>query len=481
MKLSLQKQSFSAIIWTVIDTFLLKGLTFIASVILARLLGPEEFGLIGMVSIFIAIGISLVDSGLSASLIRTEDANDSDYSTVFYLNILISLLVYIVIYFCAPYIAKFYGYTILTDIIRLYCFSFIISAFSAVQIAQLNKKMQFRKIMFINIPGTIIGVITGVTLGYFGYGVWSIVWMYISTQIIQSLLLWTFSRWKPTNKFSIIKVKQHFGFGYKLMLSGLLNTIFSNIYDIIIGKFYAVKSLGYFERARTLNEYPVTILTGVISKVSYPLLAQILGEKDRISEIYKQILQFSFFITVPLMLGAAAIANPLFELILGKIWLPSVPYFQIICLASIFYPVNAFNINILKLYGRSDLFLKLEVLKKIVVVISILFAFPYGIIGLIWSNVIVSFLALIINMYYSSDMINYKTSKQLLDMIPTILSGIIVFLIMLGLVFLLKSYSLYFQISIPIITGVILYISINLVLKTIPMLFVLKTIKKIKI
>ncbi|NEW78092.1 MAG: lipopolysaccharide biosynthesis protein [Gelidibacter sp.] len=479
--MSLRKQTISGIIWTIADTFFLKGLTFIASIILARILGPTEFGLIGMISVFIAIGITMVNSGLSSSLIRTKNANDSDFTTVFYLNIAISLLVFLLFYIVAPYIAQFYNQEILTNIIRLYSFSFVISAFSAVQLAILNKNMQFRKIMQFNIPGTVIGVVLGISLGYLGYGVWSIIWMYLSTQLINSFILWVFSSWKPSFLFSFEKMKYHFGFGYKLLLSGLLNTVFSNIYNIVIGKFFTVQSLGYFERAKTFNEYPVTVLTGVIDRVTYPLMSKIQDEKERIAEVYKQLLQFSFFITAPLMFGAAALAYPLFELVLGDKWLPAAEYFQIMCLASMFYPVHAFNINILKVYGRSDLFLKLEIIKKVVLVVGLLIAFPFGILGLVWSSVITSFIALLINMHYSTDMIAYNTSQQLKDMLPAFLSGIFTFIGMYEIVHLIQDYSIYLQITVSACFGIFFYIIVNYFLKSTPMLFALKLLKERKL
>jgi O-antigen/teichoic acid export membrane protein len=479
--MSLKKQTFSGIIWTVADTLFLKGLTFVASIILARLLGPTEFGLIGMISVFITLGVIMVNSGLSSSLIRTKNADDSDFTTVFYLNLAMSIVVFVLFYIVAPYIAQFYDQEILTNIIRLYCFGFVFSAFSAVQLAILNKNMQFRKIMQFNIPGTVIGVIVGISLGYLGYGVWSIVWMYLSTQLINSLVIWFFSSWKPSFLFSFEKMKYHFGFGYKILLSGLLNTVFSNMYNLVIGRFFAVQSLGYFERARTFNEYPVTILTGVIDKVTYPLLSKIQDEKERIAEIYKKLLQFSFFITAPLMFGAAAIAYPLFELVLGVKWLPAAEYFQIICLASMFYPVHAFNINILKVYGRSDLFLKLEIIKKVVLVLGILIAFPFGVLGLVWSIVITSFISLIINMYFSSNMIAYTTFQQLKDMIPTFLVGLFTFIGMYGIIEFISGYSLIFQILVSICFGILFYLSINYYLKSIPMIFSLKLLKERKI
>lgn len=475
--MSIKKQTFSGLIWTFSDTFFVSGVSFLAMIFIARLLGPEEFGLIGMIAVFIAIGTSLVDSGLSSSIIRTKDADNSDFSTVFYLNLGMSFLVYVVLFFSAPSIAYFFDQEVLTGVIRLYCFSFIISAFSAIQLAQLNRDMKFKQIMYYNIPSTIVGVIVGITLSLKGFGVWSIVWMHLSKQFIQSIMLWSFSKWKPTLHFSKEKMKYHYGFGYKLMLSGLLNTIFDNLYNIVIGKFYSLKSLGYFERARTFNVYPVSILTDVISKVTYPLLAKIQDEKEKIAKVYKQLIQFSFFVTAPLMLGAAAIADPLFDLVLGEQWMPAVPYFQIICLASMFLPVHSFNLNILKVYGKSDLFLKLEIYKKIILVIGIIISFPFGVIGLVWSSVFTSFIALLINTHYSQNLINYKTTRQLLDMIPTLLLAGIVSISMFVGVYLLQESSLYFQIIIPSIVGISLYLGLNYVLKTNSMQFGLQLIK----
>lgn len=476
--MSLKKQTLSGIIWTFTDTFVLRGLSFFASIILARLLGPTEFGLIGMISVFIAIGTSLVDSGLSASIIRTQNADDRDYSTVFYLNLMMSLLVYILLFFAAPWIADFYGQDILTPIIRLYCLSFVFSAFSAIQTAMLNREMQFKKIMQYNIPGTVIGVLVGVGMGYLGYGVWSIVWMYLSTQLIHALVLWYFSSWSPSITFSKAKLKYHYGFGYKLMLSGLLDTVFRNIYNVIIGKFFSVQSLGYYERANSFNLYPVTILTTIIGKVSYPLLSKIQDQKERIASVYRQLIQFSFFVIAPLMLGAAALARPLFLLVLGEQWLPAVPFFQILCLSGMFYPIHAFNINVLKVYGRSDLFLKLEVIKKTIVTASILIAFQFGIFGLVWSSVFTSIVALLINTHYSSRMIEYTTWQQVQDILVTLAkAGATAVLMWCGVQFF-TSFSLYWQIIVPTLLGLGFYIGVNWIVKAPEIAFTLDLIKK---
>lgn len=473
-----KKQTISGLIWSFADSFLLRGISFIGTLVIARILGPTEFGIMGMISIFIAIGTSLVDSGLSSSIIRTQNTDDNDYSTVFYLNLSISITVYICLFVLAPFISGFYNQPILINVIRLYCFSFVISALSSVQLAILDKEMQFKKLMFYNIPGVIIGVITGVSLGYNGFGVWSIVWMYLTIQLIQSIMLWSFSKWKPTRTFSKEKMKYHYSFGYKLMLSSLIDTLFKNIYNILIGKYFSVKSLGFYERANTFNEYPVSILTNIISRVSYPLMAKMQMDKEKLAIVYKQILQFTFFVTAPVMFSAAALAKPLFLLVLGEQWLPAVPFFQIICLGSILYPIHAFNINILKVSGRSDLFLKLEIVKKLILVLTIVVAFQYGVYGLVWSTVITSFLSLIINTYYSSSIINYTTKKQLLDMFPTFLLSVFVFVIITYLLSLLQTFSIYLQILFPAIAGLIVYLISSYFIRSEPLLFVVKLLKK---
>ena len=391
------------------------------------------------------------------------------------------VLIYGVLFFSAPYVAAFYEQPILINIIRVYCLTFIVSGFSSVQLAILNKQMRFREIMLWNIPGTLVGITIGISMAYSGYGVWSIVWMYLSSQIIQSLVMWLFSSWKPNFCFCMEKAKYHYGFGYKLMLSGLLDTVFKNIYNVLIGKFFSIQSLGYYERAKSFNEYPVTILTTVINKVTYPLLAQIQNDKERISDIYKQILQFTFFITAPLMFCGAGLAKPLFLLVLGEEWLPAVPFFKILCIAAIFYPVHVFNINIFKVYGRSDLFLKLEVIKKIVIVCSIIVSFNFGIIGLVWSSVFTSCFALIINMYYSGQMISYPTHKQILDMLPILISAGLMAGIIMVLISLLNNYNLYLQISISAFAGVIVYLGINYLIKSRPLMFTIQLLKDLKI
>ena len=478
--MSLKKQTFSGVFWIFIDTFLLKGMPFCATFILARILGPEEFGIIGLVSIFITFGITLVDSGLSLSLIRTANSDDQDYSTVFFVNIGISIVLYFLLFFSSPFISEFFKQPMLSDIIRLYCLTFILSAFCAVQIALMMKNLEFKKLMLCNMPGALIGVAVALILGYSGYGIWSLVWMYLSTQIFQTLALWYFSNWNPKFIFSVEKLKVHFKFGYKLMLSGLLDNTFKNLYNFIFGKFYSIQQLGFYDRANSLNEYPVLLITGIINKVSYPILSSIQNDKNKIAKIYKTSLQLTFFVTAPVMLGIAAVIQPIILLVLGDKWIAAVPFFQIISLGVIFYPIHAFNINVLKVYGKSSLFLKLEVIKKIIIIILILLSIPFGIYGLLWSTVLTSIFALLINSYYSSEMIQYPVKKQIIDMLPTLIISLIVAGIMGFIKNLFLEFNFIIQIIIPSVTGIILYIVLNYVFKIPSFLYTIELIKNRK-
>lgn len=479
--MSLRKKAIGGVIWTVVDTFVLRGFSFLATIVLARWLGPEEFGLVGMIAVFIAIGTTITNSGLSNSLIRTKDADDKDYSTVFILNLVLCATVYFLLFLSAPYIADFFNQSILKNLVRVYCLSFVFSAFSAVQLARLSKNMQFKKITKLNVPGTIAGTFTGLLMGYFGYGVWSIVCMYLVTQLVQSISLWLSSSWRPSMEYSKEKAKYHYGFGYKLMLSGLLNTVFSNIYNIVIGKFYSAKELGFFERSRSFNNYPVTTITSVVSKVTFPLLSSLQDDKERIAIVYKKLMQLTFFITAPLMFGAAAVAHPLFLLVLGEQWLEAVPYFQILCLAGMFYPIHAFNLNVFQVYGRSDLFLKIEIIKKIITTIGLLIGFQFGIFGLIWSSVITNYIALFVNTYYSAGMINYSSKNQFLDMLPTFITSSVMFGVIYFILLYLENVHLIYQVLIGGFVGVIAYFIINKLIKAEPLNYLLTLLKEKRI
>lgn len=421
--MSLSKQARSGMVWTFAQQFGNQLVGFVVSLILARILMPEEFGLIGMIAVFIAIGNSLLDAGLTQSLIRSKDPDQEDLSTVFFFNLIASILIYWVIFFLAPLIAGFYGQPMLTPILRVFCITFVVSAFSAVQLARLTKAMNFKTQTLVAIPATIIGGIVGIVMAYSGFGVWSLVWSSIITSALSAIQLWIYSRWTPSFIFSVPKFKSHFNFGYKLTLSGLLDQIFNNIYIIVIGKYFSAAQVGFYTRAETMKQLPVTNISSALNKVTYPLFASIQDDNIRLKRVYRHLMQMVVFVITPVLIFLAVLAEPTFRFLFTEKWLPAVPYFQILCLTGILYPIHAYNLNILKVKGRSDLFLKLEVIKKTLLVISIVLALQFGIYGLLFSQVIISVLAFGINSHYTGKFLNYTTWQQSRDILPTILLG----------------------------------------------------------
>lgn len=331
------------------------------------------------------------------------------------------------VFFSATVIANFFEELIIIRLIRIYALSFIITGLSAVHQAFLIKNMKFRSLTIINIPGPIIGMLVGIGAAANSMGVWSIILMYLTSQFITSILLWLKSKWRPSLEFSLGRMLIHFNYGYKLLISGTLNIVFNNIYNVIIGKNYSPFMLGNFERATNFNQYPVSIITSIIDKVTFPLLANMPRYSPEVTTIYRKLIRISFFVVTPLMFLLAGVSDILFALVLGKKWLMAAKYFQILCLGSILYPVHNFNLNVLKIYGRSDLYLKLEVAKKLMIVLALFFAFPFGILALVWGQVIVSIISVWVNGWYSKKFISYGIKDQLTDLSPILFCGIIMY------------------------------------------------------
>ncbi len=443
--------------WTFIQQFGTQGIGFLVSIVLARILLPKEFGLIGMISVFVGIGNSLINSGLTNSLIRTSKPDQSDYSTVFFFNLVGSVVVYWILFFTAPLIAVFFSQPILVNIIRIYCLSFIISAFSQVQMTRLTKEMNFKLQMTIAIPSLIGAGLLGIFLAFRGYGVWSLVWMSLFQSFLSTVQLWVRTGWSPSLVFDKVKFKYHFLFGYKLTLSGLLDTVFTNIYQIIIGRFFIAAEVGFYTRASTLTQLPVNNISGALSKISYPLFASIHDDDVRLKKAYKQIMQMVIFVIAPVLAIMGVLAEPLIRFLFTAKWMPAVPYFQILCVTGILYPLHAYNLNILNVKGRSDLFLKLEVIKKVLVVVMIFLTLRFGILGLIWGQLISSILAFFINTHFSGKFLNYKAWQQIKDILPLIILAFIAGAIVWSLDFELHKSRDIFRLLVGGSVGVLAY------------------------
>jgi|SRR5690554_1318062 len=425
--MSLKAKATSGLFWTLLQQFGYQGINFVIQLLLARILLPEAFGIIALMQIFISVSNNLIDSGMASSLIRNKDLDERDYSTVFYLNIVVAIVLYGVMFVSSPFIASFYNMPILTDVIRIYCLSFVINAFSIIQVTKLTKEMKFKTQMFVQLPSLIISGIVSVYLAYSGWGVWSIVVYNLLTNLLSSIQYWLRSKWRPKLIFDMKKLKYHFNFGYKLTLAYLLNSVFDNIYAVVIGKAFSPQTLGYYNRAETFQLFPSRNISTALEKVTYPMFAQIQDDNEKLKKYYRQIFNLVVFILTPTMVFLAVVAEPLFRFLLTEKWLPMVPYFQILTIVGVLHPFQRYNGNILRVKGRSDLVLKLNIIRKLVLIITIVIGIRYGIYGILISQCVYSVICVFLNTMYSAEMINYPLKEQVKDV-----AGIYILAILIG-------------------------------------------------
>ena len=478
MKDSLKKKTILGLFWSFSDVVLNQGIQFIIQIFLARLLLPEQFGLIGMITVFIAVSNSIIDSGFTNALIREENASQEDYSTVFYFNLIVSIILYFVLYVSSPNISIFFDQPELNKVLRVLALTLIINSFGLIQRTILTRKINFRAQMNINVFSSIVSGGIAVFLAYKGFGVWSLVFRTLIMQSIQAILLSLVNRWKPSLVFSINSFKRLFGFGWKLLVSGLIDTLYNNLYYLVIGKYYSATDLGYYTNAQKLRDVAATSISTSVQKVTYPVLSSIKDHNDKLRSVYKKIIRSSVYITFPIMLGLAVIARPLILLLFGYNWINSIGYFQILCIAGMLYPLHAINLNILQVKGRSDLFLKLEIIKKIISVslVAIAIISGWGILGLIWVMVLNSIISFIINSNYSKEIIDYSTWDQVRD-----ISVIFLITLIMGVVsyfagnILLDSNIL--KLFIQPLVGISVYLILSWILKVEEFFAILKLLK----
>jgi teichuronic acid exporter len=423
--MSLRKEAIVGVTWTYFQQFGSQLISFGVSIVLARLIIPEEFGLIGMIAIFMGLGTALFQGGLTSSLIRTKELTEDDYSTVFFFNLVGSFVIYGLLFLAAPWISEFYKQPTLVNITRVYGLTYILSAFGTVQNTILTKELKFKKQAIISLPALIISSSVGLTLAYCNYGVWSLVASALVNTLVISCLLWITSDWYPKRVFSKEKFQQHFHYGYKLTLSSMLDIIFTNIYQIIIGRYYSPAQVGYYTRANSLMMLPVGNVSGALNRVIFPLFSKVQDDIPRFRNAYKQIMQMVLFIITPIIVLMALLAKPLIILLFTDKWIAVVPIFQIICFTGILLPIHKYNLLVLQVKGRSDLFLKLEVIKKIALSVILIISFFYGFYALLWGQLLFSIVALLINTHYAGRMLEYTMMQQLKDIAPVFAFAIV--------------------------------------------------------
>ena len=413
---SLKEKTVKGMMWSSIDRFSTQGIQFVFSILIARLLLPSDYGVVAMLNIFLAVSQTFIDSGFGTALIRKLDRTEVDFSTVFYFNIAVSLFFYGVLWLASPYIAAFYDIPLLEDVTKVVALTLVFSSLSGIQNAKLAINLDFKKRAKISVSTTVLTGAVGLWLAYNGYGVWALVVQSVFSALLRSMLLWAWVRWLPRLTFSWNSFREMFSFGSKLLASALLDTVYNNVTTLVVGKVFSPSVLGVYARAGSLAQYPSSNITGVLQGVTFPVLSSIQNEPERLANAYKRFLRLSAFIIFPLMVGLAAVADPLIRIVLTDKWEGAIYLLQIICFSMMWYPIHAINLSLLQVKGRSDFFLKVEIIKKIQGVIVLCITVPMGIVAMCYGSVVSSLLCLIYNTYYTQKLIGYGYVAQMKDL-----------------------------------------------------------------
>ena len=441
--MTLTQKSLSAIMWSGADIFMRQGLQFFVSILLARLLSPEEFGLLAMLSIFTGIAGLFVDSGFSLALIQRQTITHKDESTVFFFNLGTGLLVALGLCLAAPWIDRFFDQPILQDktfliTLKLYtvpwlasffelpvlqsltyvmAFNLFVGSFGSIQGVLMTKALDFKAMMKIGVVASLLSGALAVVLAWKGFGVWSLALQSLASTLITVVLLWMRHPWRPQWVFSVISLRSLFRFGGYMLLSGLLDTLYTRLYSVIIGKLFSARELGYYTRADNTQQLPVNVLISVLNRVALPVFSAA-ADKALLVRGMRKVLRTIMLFNIPIMLGLMVVAEPLVITLIGEKWLPSVPVLQVLCLSGVIWPLHAINLNVLMAQGYSNLFFRIEVLKKIIGVVAIVLASFHGILAIAWSQVIVGILCFLINAHYTGVFLDYSAWKQTRDLLP---------------------------------------------------------------
>jgi O-antigen/teichoic acid export membrane protein len=415
---AIKHKAFSAVIWSALERVSGQLIRFTIGVVLARLLLPAEFGLIGMIAVFMGVSQVFINCGFGEALIQKQDATHQDESSVFYVNLALGMLAAMTLYCGAPWIARFYHQPILVGLTRFMALDLVIGSFGVVQTMLLTKKLDFKTQIKISVASTLVSGTLAIIMALKGFGVMSLVAQVLVGDFFSTLLLWILQGWRPLLSFSWSSLREMFPYGSRLFASGLLNSFFNEIYSIVIGKLFDPTMLGFYTRARQMQRLPVDNLSGIVGRVSFPVFAAIQHDKPALKRGVRKASKGLAWLNIPLMVGLAVTARPLVIVLLTEKWLPCVPYIQLLCVAGAFYPLSLIHVNALSAQGRSDLFLRLEIIKKVLTVIAVFATFQFGVTGLLAGGVVVGLLSYILNGYYSTTLFAYSWKEQFIDVLP---------------------------------------------------------------
>lgn len=466
----------SSLFWKFAERIGAQGVNLIVSIVLARILAPEDYGIVALVTIFITISNVFIETGLPTALIQKKDADDLDFSSVFYCNIIMSVIIYIIIFFASPFIAHFYNNEQLSPVLRVLAITVLIAGLKSVQNAYVSRKMIFKKFFICTSIGTIGSAILGIYMAYKGFGVWALVAQQLTNTIVDTVMLWITVKWRPIAKFSFYRLKQLFKFGWKMLCSGLIDAIYNELYGLAIGKIYKPEQLAYYNRA---NQFPKVItvnIDGSISSVMLPALSNEQDNKEKLKNMMRRAIKTSSFLLFPMMFGLAAVTEPLIKIILTDKWLPAVPLMQLLCFSYMLWPIHTINLQAISAMGKSDIFLKLEIIKKIIGVIALVISIPFGIKFMVVMKIVTSIISSFINSYPNKKLLNYSFIEQWKDIANSFIISIIM-IIVVNMINCIEL-NLYIQLVLQIIVGIVTYIVLAYILKNESLTYIKENIEK---
>ena len=447
---NLKDRAINAVIWSLIERFGNQLVQFFIGLILARLLMPDDYGLVGMILIFISLSTVISEGGFSSALIRQTNVDEKVFSSVFWFNLVSALLCYIFLFSASSLIADFFKHEELELIIKISGLNIIINSVNLIPKTILIKKLNFKTQAKINLSSIIVSGLVGILMALNGMGYWALVFQVLIRNFLVSALFWIVNKWRPKLFFSRVVIKDLYRFGSNLMFSSIINTVSENLHAILIGKYFDAKSLGFYTRANQFQKLPVSGIYGAVSAVSYPILSELQSSGKSVYSGYQSMLKMIAFSLFPIMAILATISDSMIFVVLTEKWMPASEILKVLTIVGLFYPLHAMNLDILKVKGRSDLFLKIEILKQILNIITIIASISFGVIGLVWGSVILNVLCYVINSWYSKNFINYGILSQIQDLLPYFTISVILFLLM-GILETLYSNQLFFLLTAPLI------------------------------
>lgn len=475
---NIKSKIFSGFIWRFGERITAQLVSLLVSIVLARLLSPEHYGAVALVMVFINIANVFVSNGLGNSLIQKKDADSVDFSSIFYINVLMSLILYGILFLIAPLIGEFYGMPELCLVLRVLGIRIPVAAINSIQHAYVSRHMLFKRFFWSTLFGTVLSGVVGIFLAYKGFGIWALVAQYLTNTCTDTVVLWFTVKWRPTKEFSLSRSRQMVSYGWKLLVSGLLDTGYSELRNLIIGKLYTSADLAYYNQA---DKYPKLIVNNVntsIGSVIFPVMSQSQDNPEKIKQMTRKAIQISSFLIWPIMVGLAAVSRPLVSVVLTDKWISCVPYMQIFCFSYGLWPIHTANLQVIKAMGRSDLFLRMEVIKKIMGCVLLIVSLPFGPFAIAVSLLISGVLSTFINAYPNRALLNYNYREQLRDLLPSLGLSLIMAIVISQLERINVSDIL--LLAIQVICGALIYVVLSIITKQAALVYLVDILKKKK-